>query len=147
MIVGEVISQGVAFGDVCLFKEDLLQSAPKYYISKDKIEEEKKRLINAIENSKRELSKRYNLIVESLGISEAQVFNAHIMILEDFSFIDKIEGYIQDELVNAEEAILKTTLLYEEKFNTFTEEYFRERIEDIKEIAKILLKNLGEEHS
>ncbi|MDI6794854.1 MAG: phosphoenolpyruvate-utilizing N-terminal domain-containing protein [bacterium] len=147
MLKGIAITEGVALGSACLYKEDLLESAIRRNIPKDKVEEEQERLLKAIEDTKKELHKIYDRIARSLSAMEAEIFNAHIMILEDFSFIKGMEKYISDDMVNAESAILKNAELYEEKFKMLPDDYFRERIQDINDIARRLLKNLGVKHT
>lgn len=69
------------------------------------------------------------------------------MILEDFSFISRMQDYIADKLVNAEQAVMDTVEAYEKKFKILPNDYLRERIQDINDIARRLLKSLNIEHS
>jgi len=144
---GVAINEGMAFGNACLYKEDMLESVPKRNIPKDKIEDEKNRFLMAIKKTKKELHKVHDNISKSLSTIEAQIFNAHIMILEDFSFINLIEKYISEEMVNAEVAILHSIKSYERQFKMLPNDYFREKIDDIKDIARRLLKNLNVKHT
>ena len=128
---GAVLAEGIAIGRVCLHNEDVLESVSRIDIAQDRIEGEKKRLIGAIEKTKEELRKSYDAIVKSLGAMEAEVFNAHILILEDFPFINQIEETIEQELVNAEYALLQTAKSYEQRFRALPSDYFRERTQDM----------------
>ncbi|MGA1871675.1 MAG: phosphoenolpyruvate--protein phosphotransferase [bacterium] len=147
ILKGETISEGVGYGKACLYTEDLINAAPRRTIDKNDVNSEKRRLIDSIEHVKHNLDKTYNKIANSLGMAEAQVFNAHIMILEDSSYISQMEHYIVEELLNAEAAVVKNTFAYERKFKMFANEYFAERIEDIKDIARRLLRELGVRHT
>lgn len=143
---GTVIAQGIALGRTCLYQEDLLEAAPRLSILEDKVEEERKRLLKAVTKTIEDLRKVSEQVSKSLSAMEAEIFNAHIMILENSSFIKKIEKYISEEKVNAEAAILQSIKLYEKQFKMLPDDYIRERIQDINDIAKRLLRNLGVEH-
>jgi phosphotransferase system enzyme I (PtsI) len=132
---------------VCLHNEDVLESVSRVDIAEDGVAEEKKRLIGAIERTKEELRRSYDAIAKSLGAMEAEVFNAHILILEDFPFINQIEETIERELVNAEYALLHTAKSYEQRFSSLPSDYFRERTQDIDDITRRLLKNMGVQHT
>lgn len=143
---GTIIAQGITLGRACLYQEDLLEAAPRLSILEDKVEEERKRLLKAVTKTIEDLRKVYEQVSRSLSAMEAEIFNAHIMILSDSSFIKKIEKYIFEEKVNAEAAILKSIKLYEKQFKMLPDDYLRERIQDINDIARRLLRNLGVEH-
>ena len=143
---GTVIAQGIALGRTCLYQEDLLEAAPRLSILEDKVEEERKRLLKAVTKTIEDLRKVSEQVSKSLSAMEAEIFNAHIMILENSSFIKKIEKFISEEKVNAEAAILQSIKLYEKQFKMLPDDYIRERIQDINDIAKRLLRNLGVEH-
>lgn len=147
ILKGTVLTEGVVLGNACLYEEDVLEAAPRLTIPEEEVEEEKRRLLKAIENTKKELHKVYNKIIKSMSEMEAEIFNAHIMILEDSSFIGHIEKCISDKLVNAESAILQTVKSYEKRFNSLPNDYLRERIQDINDIARRLIKNLGIKHT
>ena len=144
---GTVLAEGIAIGKVCLHNEDVLESVSKREIPADRVGEEKKRLIRAIEKTKEELRISYDGIARSLGAMEAEVFNAHILILEDFPFINQIEETIERELINAEYALLQTAKSYEQRFRLLPTDYFRERTQDIDDITRRLLKNMGVQHT
>ncbi len=144
---GKPLTGGVSIGRVCLHREDILVVAPRAGILRKKVEDEKKRLLTAIEKTKNELHGAYDSVAKRLSSIEAEVFNAHIMILEDFSFISNIEEKISGELLNSEAALMDVVKAYEEKFKLLPNDYFRERINDINDIARRLLNNLGVKHS
>ena len=146
-LIGRKLTEGIVLGHVCLYKEDILEAAPKRRIKADGVEEEKARFLNAVESTKEELSLAYSSVAVSLSSVEAEVFNAHLMILEDYTFIDKINTGISKGLVNSETALLSVLEEYAAKFKLLANEYFRERMNDINDIARRILKNLDVKHT
>ena len=49
---------------------------------------------------------------QSLGEAEAQVFDAHLMVLSDPEMVGQIKQNIQDNKVNAEAALKEVTDMY-----------------------------------
>lgn len=146
ILKGAVLAEGIAIGKVCLYEEDILEASPEYDISANEAAEEKKRFMAAIEGTKKELSIIYEQAYRNLGAIEAEVFSAHLMILEDVGFAGEIERRISEDLINSESAILKTLKVYEDKFKALPSHYFQERIQDIEDIARRLISNLGLKH-
>jgi len=143
---GTAISDGIGMGKVCLYREDVLEAAAKYTISVSDVAAEIERFNNALAATKGELSDIYQRVLRALSSVEAQVFNAHIMILEDVAFIGEILRRISDDLVNAESALVSTLKVYEEKFRVLPNHYFRDRIQDVNDISRRIVRNLGMKH-
>ncbi len=144
---GKPLTGGIGIGRVCLYKEDILEAAPRGRILADKVDDEKKRLLDALKKTGEGLRESYKVVSNKLSSLEAEVFNAHLMILEDSSFVGKIEEKISGELLNSEAALLDVKKVYEEKFKLLPNDYFRERINDINDIARRVINNLGLKHS
>ena len=143
---GKAISDGIAMGRVCLYREDVLEAVAKYKISATDVAAEVGRFNNALAATKTELSDIYQRVLRALSSVEAEVFNAHIMILEDVAFVGEIMRRISDDLVNAESALLSTLKGYEEKFKVLPNHYFRDRIQDVNDISRRIVRNLGLKH-
>jgi phosphoenolpyruvate-protein phosphotransferase (PTS system enzyme I) len=144
---GAALTKGRAEGTVCLYKEDLLGAAPKYKIPASKVQDEKDRLRQGIEKTKDELKDIYNRVSGTLSATESEIFYAHIIILEDFTFINSIEKVISEKRVNAEWAVILTIEDYKNNFRQLPGDYIRERAEDINDIAKRIISNLGYKHT
>jgi len=146
ILKGDVLNDGIAYGKVCLFQEDLIEASPKYKISQLAIIKEKARLKSAMEETKSELKESYKRVSKFISKAEAEVFNAHILMVEDPSFLEKISGYIENELINAEFAVQKTLYNYEQRFQSIANDYIKERGQDIREIGKKIIRNMGMKH-
>ncbi|MBU3093881.1 phosphoenolpyruvate--protein phosphotransferase [Clostridium sp. CF011] len=133
------VSPGIVIGKVILKEEK------KMIIEKKEIwsyEEEIKRFKTAMENSKSEIQNIYNNVLKKLGEKEANIFEAHLMILEDPEMLDQIEKKIEDDKVNAEWALKEVSEMFISMFENMDNTYMKERAADIKDVTSRLMKKL-----
>ena len=137
---GIAASPGIAIGKVLLKKEQ------KIVIEKTLVEnigDEINRLNNAKSICQSQLEKLYTHTLESIGESEAQIFQAHMMMLDDPEFFGQIEQNINDEGINAQYALKTVSDMFVKIFENMDDEYMRERAADVKDVTlrvtKILL--------
>ena len=74
---------------------------------------------------------------------DIQIFNSHIAILEDSSFITRIKEYIKRLKKTAAISTILITKEYVDKFNALDDPYIKERVYDLYDISQKLLANLG----
>ncbi|MBI5623566.1 MAG: phosphoenolpyruvate--protein phosphotransferase [Elusimicrobia bacterium] len=146
MLKGAVLTEGVALGGACLYREDVLAAAPKKGIAKADAPAERKRLAAAVEATRRDLAEACAKAAKKLNPTEAGIFKVHSMILEDPAFLEPMERRIADEAVNAESAVVSSLADYEKQFRTLPSAYFQDRIHDVHDIASRLVKRLGLAH-
>lgn len=119
---------------------------PDLTVEKTKVsdtEEEKKRLTKAIDEAKEQLGKIRAIAVESLGEEEAQVFDAHVMVLSDPDLIDQTHSAIDNDQVNAEFAFEQVTDTFISMFEAMEDNaYMQERAADIRDVRKRVLARL-----
>ena len=102
---GIAASDGIAIAPAYLLVEPDL-SFSKSSISD--VDSEVLRYKDAIKESTTEVEKIRDTAKKSLGEEEAQVFEAHLMILNDPEFTGAIENEIKDSKINAEAALDET---------------------------------------
>ncbi len=132
-------SPGIALGNVLVYKE------PKIVIEKKQVsntDEEIKRLDKAIEIAIKQIEQIYEKTLKNVGPKEAEIFNAHRMMIEDPEFIGDVKETIKSQKVNAEWAVKTTIDRYIEMFESIEDEYIRERALDLKDVSNRLLKIL-----
>src|SRR5699024_7703902 len=79
----------------------------------------------------------------SLGEEEAQVFDAHLMVVNDPEMTDQIKQNIADNSVNAEQALKDVSGMYIEMFDAMEDNpYMQERAADIRDVSKRILAHL-----
>lgn len=90
----------------------------------------------------RELAALYEKAVTEIGEADAQIFDIHQMMLEDFDYIDSVRNIIEKEHVNAEYAAEVTANNFSVMFSSMDDEYMKERAEDVKDVSNRLLRCL-----
>ncbi len=136
---GIAASPGIEIGDAVILAEENLVYDKKNITN---IKLEKDRLNKALEDSKQQLLKLKKKVAKDLGEKEADIFTAHIMLLEDPEFIPEIETRIEQEQINAEAAVDKTVNKFQKLLKNLTNDYLKERASDIKDVGNRILRNL-----
>lgn len=137
---------GIAASDGIATAKAYMLVQPDLSFSKSTISDSEKeinRLHKALQDSTSDLETIRKIAAESLGEEEAQVFDAHMMILADPEFTGAIEGKINDDKVNAEQALKEVADLFVATFEAMTDNaYMQERAADIKDVTKRVLSHL-----
>ncbi|SNS64696.1 phosphoenolpyruvate--protein phosphotransferase [Anaerovirgula multivorans] len=144
MIVGTGASPGIALGKVLIVRNEPL------IIEKEEItsaEEEKGKLLEAMEISKSQIAKVREKTLKELGEEKAAIFDAHIMILEDPELTDNTINRIEKEKLNAAYALKQTVLEFITIFEAMDNEYMRERAADIRDVSDRILRNITGEQT
>jgi phosphotransferase system enzyme I (PtsP) len=102
---------------------------------------ELQRLADAIERSVAEMVRIKEKMHALAPEVDGALFDAQRMMLEDATFIGKIENRIRDG-VAAESALKSVVAEYVEAFLSMTDGYLRERATDVRDIGQHLLRNL-----
>jgi phosphotransferase system enzyme I (PtsI) len=79
---------------------------------------------------------------EQLGDGLAGIFEAQSMLLEDASFVNRVEERIRGEQVNAEWAVHKVSEEFLDRFENLESEHLRERGDDLRDVTRHLLRVL-----
>ncbi|HJE32359.1 MAG TPA: phosphoenolpyruvate--protein phosphotransferase [Weissella confusa] len=110
----------------------------------DDVQAEKDRVAAAFLASKTDLEQIRDKAATSMGKEEAEVFTAHIMVLEDPELLGGITGKIDSDSVNAEAALKETTDMYIGMFEAMADDnpYMAERAADIRDVTKRVLSHL-----
>ncbi len=93
--------------------------------------------------AKKELRELYKSALVSVGEDNAQVFQIHIMMLDDEDFFGAITSMIGVQGVNAEFAVTHTAEIFARTFDGMADEYMRARATDVQDIADRLLNILS----
>ncbi len=140
MLKGIAASDGVAVAKAYLLVQ------PDLTFSKTTVEDtaaEASRLDDALAKSTEELQQIREKAAQSLGEAEAQVFDAHLMVLSDPEMVGQIKQNIKDNSVNAESALKEVTDMYIGMFEAMEDNaYMQERAADIRDVAKRILAHL-----
>ncbi|MGB1518801.1 MAG: phosphoenolpyruvate-utilizing N-terminal domain-containing protein, partial [Limisphaerales bacterium] len=81
--------QGIAAsGGVCRGRVHLLD-VPQHRVSKDQLEAELSRFESAIVQTRKELKAMHQSLKEKVGSQHADIFEAHLMVLEDAALLQE----------------------------------------------------------
>lgn len=137
---GKGVYGAVAIGKISVYKRQEL-SVKRTRI--EDVEAEKKRVERAKEVSNQELSDIYEKALREVGETNAQIFEIHMMMLEDEDYNESISSIIETQLVNAEYAVALTSDNFAQMFAAMDDAYMQARAADVKDISNRIIKNLS----
>ncbi len=128
---------GVATGTaLVLYAEADLDDVPERIV--DAPDQEKQRLIRAIEKVKSDMQALKQLMNESIDADAAVLFDAYGLMLESETLIAKIHEHI-DQGEWAQSALSKAIGSYAQVFADMDDDYLSERVVDIRDIGRRVL--------
>jgi phosphotransferase system enzyme I (PtsI) len=141
MRIGVACSPGLAIEKAYILQEPEIV-IDKKGIEGNQVEEELERLEKAFEKSKAQMNAIYDKTLLSVGETDAEIIQAHLMILEDPIFYDEIKDAVKSGLMKAEHAITEKVAEQVAVFELIDDPYIRERAADIKDVGNRLLLNV-----
>ena len=139
MYKGTGASPGIALGKALVIEHSELVIEKKTI---ENIDEEIQKLESAVKVSKEELTKVKEKALAELGEHEAEIFEAHLLVLEDPELIGSAISKIRDEKVNADYALNEIKEMFVAMFESMDNEYMRERAADIKDVTNRILRHI-----
>ena len=139
-VAGLATARGFAAGPVFLYRSAEEVPVPEYVVELGREGEELQRLKRAIASVKRDLEGIIAALRERAGREDVRVFECHLMILEDPMIAAENERRIAIDHVNAEAAVKATAAHYRERFARMNDPYFRERVRDLDDVERRMLK-------
>lgn len=139
---GKGVYGAVAIGNASLFKRNEI---PVKRVSIIDVEAEKERVDKAKEHSLKQLRDIYDKALKEVGETNAQIFEIHMMMLEDDDYNDSITSIIETQKVNAEYAVAATSDNFAEMFSLMDDSYMQARALDVRDISNRIIGNLSQE--
>ena len=141
MISGISVSPGIAFGKALILKETPIVVNQKK-ITDDQIDNEINRFIAGRAKAIEQLTTIKKIAEKNLGEEKAEIFEGHIMLLEDEELEQEILSFIKKEYRTADAAAQKVLEEQATALEELNDEYLKERAADVRDIGKRLLKNI-----
>lgn len=141
MLKGIAASPGIVIGKVYIMQEQEVV-IDKNKVPPERVEAEISRFKEAVDKAHNQLEAIRDKAGKELGHEKAEIFEAHLMVLEDDVFLEEIKEKIMNELTTAEYATSQVVDKFAAMFNEMTDEYLKERAADIRDIGDRLIKNL-----
>ena len=133
------VSPGIAIGKVLKREEQSLTIERKHI---DDTVLELERFATARAASVEEIGILYDHAIENIGLEEAQIFEAHKMMIDDPEYIEAIELQIENENRNAEWAVKEVTDELIQLFENMDNKYMRERAADLRDVSSRMIKEI-----
>ncbi|WP_193210746.1 phosphoenolpyruvate--protein phosphotransferase [Luteolibacter marinus] len=144
VLQGIPVSPGIGIGPVHVVARGF--SAPEVYeISEKDVESEQQRFRAALEETKVQLDELQERIKAISGEAESQIFEAHLMVLEDRAMLDRVADAIASRKQNAEFAFYAVMQHFLEAMRRVPDPYLRERTSDLEDVCQRVLRNFRPE--
>ena len=136
---GKGVYGAVAIGRISIFKK------PEALVKRVRIDDtkaEKARVAAAKTVAARQLSEIHEKALKEVGEAHAQIFEIHLMMLDDEDYNESIENIIDTQSVNAEYAVAVTSDNFAQMFSSMDDAYMQARAADVRDISNRIIANL-----
>ncbi|MCG3131700.1 MAG: Phosphoenolpyruvate-protein phosphotransferase [Phycisphaerae bacterium] len=138
---GIAVGPGIAIGEaVVLDAEDF--RIPCRSVARAAVEQEREKFQQAVEGSIGELERQTQWLLGNLGREAANVFAWHIGVLKDAKLQQGILRHIQEKAYSAAYATSTVMREYQRRFLQMSDPLLVERIRDVRDIERRLLRNI-----
>ncbi len=138
---GKGVCGGVAIGRISVLK----RHSPKVHRSRTAdTKSELERLEKAKEKALKQLETIHKKALKEVGETNAQIFEIHMMMIDDDDYNESIIGIIERQSVNAEYAVAVTSDNFAEMFSAMDDSYMQARAADVRDISNRIIACLSE---
>jgi phosphotransferase system enzyme I (PtsI) len=141
VVQGISASQGIAYGQIFLYEKSDVE-VPFYQVDPNKRVAEIARFEQALLTTRQQIAKIQDEVEKNLGVDEARIFDAHLMVLEDQALIGETIREFEKTGRNIETCFNQVASRYIKAFDEIDDEYLRERAGDLRDVAQRVLQNL-----
>ncbi len=121
-------------------KEDLV--IPKVAVTEETIPMQIQLFEEALIKTRHEIIELQKKIASGMAQEEAEIFDAHLLVLEDRTLIEDVISRLKKEHLSVAYIFSEVLKKYVEVFSRIEDEYLKERIADINDVGKRVLRNL-----
>jgi len=132
-------SRGICIGPVFQFVRQKL-ICEKFCINNSS--DEIKQLEDAIETAKSQITRIYEKALKEASKGDAEIFQAHRLILDDPELLNEVKSSIQKDGVCAEFAMMHTAQKFSDVMAAMKDEYFAARATDILDVGSRVVRIL-----
>ena len=140
---GTAVSAGVCRGKVLVFHRTRHLISQRS-ISDAEVADEIKRFEQVLVKTRTQIKEVQRRVVKNMSASEADIFDAHLLMLEDRVLIDEVIRLIREQKANADFAFHEVSGRYVAVMEGVEDDYLRERASDMKDLMGRVLDNLLE---
>lgn len=141
ILKGIPASPGIVIGKAYIYgKEDL--GVDKLPITDEQVPLEISRFEDALIQTRQEIIALQRKIAQEMGVEHGEVFDAHLLVLEDRMLIEEVISRVKKEKLCIEYIFWEVLKRYASVFSRIEDEYLKERISDINDVGRRILRNL-----
>lgn len=96
----------------------------------------------ALIRTRHEIMELQKKIAVEMGQEQAEIFDAHLLVLEDRMLIEEVILRLKQEYVNVAYIFSEVLKKYINVFSKIEDEYLKERVADVNDVGKRILRNL-----
>lgn len=140
IVKGDVASPGFAIGNVAVLNRQGSSMMPR-----DMGEDETYTLDDferALQETEEQLQALQDELAERLPEVAELIFSAHLLILHDPAFVDRVRALINEQGMNPPEAVYQVAKKYLDLFAASKNAYTRERALDVEDLGRRLIGNI-----
>lgn len=138
------VSPGIAVCKAQLITPSTDRAVPRS-ISDDEIPSEIARFEEALIATHDQIKHIQKQVAEVLGDEHASIFDAHMLVVDDRTFIEDVIRSLKREMINVEPVLLAVANRYADMLSKVDDSYLSERAADIRDVTKRILANLAGE--
>ncbi len=115
---------------------------PKQPIGEEEIPLQIQLFEEALIQTRRQIIDLQKRIASDMGQEEAQIFDAHLLVLEDRMLIEEVISRLKKERLSVAYIFSEVLKKYIDVFSKIEDEYLKERTSDVNDVGKRILRNL-----
>lgn len=138
---GIAVAPGIAHAQVVIHWVDD-EEIPMRHISAAELPEEIARFEAALIATRAELLEIQQRIADAIGAKDASIFDAHLLVVEDRTLIDEVLRGLEKDRHNVEHVFHQVAERYCRTLGEIDDPYLRERVVDIEDVARRVIRNL-----
>jgi len=142
-LTGHGVARGIAIGQAHLAERSELEIG-EYRIQPEDVENEIRRLRNAMAAAREQLEELCARVSKNAGTAAGEILQIHIQMLADSSISDASEQCIREDLFNAEWALQSQLEKILTEFRHMDDDYIRSRGDDVAQVIRLIQRKLGE---
>ncbi|MFH0940523.1 MAG: phosphoenolpyruvate--protein phosphotransferase [Candidatus Omnitrophota bacterium] len=141
ILKGIPAAPGIVVGKAYIYgKEDLV--VEKHPITGDQVPLEISRFEDALIQTRQEIILLQKKISQEMGSEHGEVFDAHLLVLEDRMLIEEVISKVKKDKLSVDFVFSEVLKRYAGVFSRIEDEYLKERISDINDVGRRILRNL-----
>ncbi|MBX9742011.1 MAG: phosphoenolpyruvate--protein phosphotransferase [Chthoniobacterales bacterium] len=138
---GIAVAPGIVEGPLSIY-QPLKEEIPFYSITEQEIKDEIKRFKTALQATQQELLTIQKQLASSVTSSDMNLFDAHLLVLEDPSLLSEILELLHQEKLNIEHIFNTVMQRSCSNLSKVENPYLRERALDIEDVSRRILHHL-----